>query len=350
MAEPRFDLWLFFFSGLSGIALLLVAGIFPALAMPLTIACGILLANTHVLVTIGYYLDGENFRFYWQHRHWYFTTPLGLLLLAPVVALVSVPLAWSVHFLFTGWHVVRQSVGVNKLYGTRTGVPERDRKLDAGLIYATSLVLHVYAAFKYRLCFLDERLLPTPARAALFPLAAGLVALATAAFLLGVALSWWRGAGASPQRLAFGLISLLMYAPFLFVGNFALAFMVAILPHYLQYHGIFWLVARNKYRGKPAYAGTVIGRLADDVPLALGLLLLLALAMASLRGPDYLRDWLSLRAGLQVHPWANAALGLFFGVSWMHFYVDGLLFRFRHAHPRKSILPYLKSPASFAAR
>jgi hypothetical protein len=33
----------------------------------------------------------------------------------------------------------------------------------------------------------------------------------------------------------------------------------------------------------------------------------------------------------------------------MHFYVDGLLFRFRNPHPRKAILPYLDSPATFAA-
>ena len=33
-----------------------------------------------------------------------------------------------------------------------------------------------------------------------------------------------------------------MYAPYLLIDQYQVAFKAGILPHYVQYHGIFWLV------------------------------------------------------------------------------------------------------------
>jgi hypothetical protein len=38
------------------------------------------------------------------------------------------------------------------------------------------------------------------------------------------------------------------------------------------------------------------------------------------------------------------SVGFFYGLGWMHFYLDGLLFRFRYPEVRAAILRYLTDP------
>ena len=37
-------------------------------------------------------------------------------------------------------------------------------------------------------------------------------------------------------------------------------------------------------------------------------------------------------------------LGFFYGIGWMHFYLDGLFFKFRYPEVRAAILRYLVDP------
>jgi len=268
-----------------------------------------------------------------------------VLLLAASMAIFvwSPPLAFTLHFFFTTWHVVRQSVGIQKLYLGKARAADFDRNLDAGLIYAAVVVLHGFAVWKFRPLWATKALAPVEVHAAGAGLTAGIVALLAATMLARVLwLARWDGRVAWP-RLGFGLTSIGMYTPYLVIDQYQVAFMAGILPHYVQYHGIFWLVGQNKYAGNAAYEGTVLGRLARDLRVWVLVVVAAAAVMAIFRAPYFLAEKnpaLAIRWSWQI----NLAVGFFYGLGWMHFYLDGLLFRFRYPEVRAAILRYLRDP------
>ena len=111
----------------------------------------------------------------------------------------------------------------------------------------------------------------------------------------------------------------------------------------MQYHGIFWLVGRNKYPGNPRYADSWLGKLAQDFRVWVGLVVVAAFAMGLLRAPHFLAEK-SPALMAAYHTPVMLTLGAFYGLGWMHFYLDGLLFRFRYPEVRAAILRYLKDP------
>jgi hypothetical protein len=338
-----------FFVGSVGFAALLsaIAITAPALAMPATIVGGVLLANTHNLLTGFFFLDAENLAYYRRHPHSYFTAPAALLLLSMATFVCLPELAFTLHFLFTMWHVVRQSVGIQKLYLARARASDFDRRLDAGLIYAAVVVLHVFAIWKYRPLWATKALAPAEVHAAGAALTAGVVL--TLAGILCARVLWLgrRSRRMAWPRLGFGLTSIAMYTPYLAIDTYQVAFMAGILPHYVQYHGIFWLVGRNKYASEARYAGTVLGRLARHLGLWILGLAIAAAVMALFRTPYFLAEGapeLLARYRWEIY----LALGFFYGLGWMHFYLDGLLFRFRYPEVRAAILRYLRDPRQAA--
>jgi hypothetical protein len=299
--------------------------------------------NTHNLITGLFYFDRQNVAYYKKFPHYYFTAPIVLLGMAMAIFVYSPALGFTLHFFFTVWHVARQSVGVQKLYLGRIRASDFDRKFDATLIYLAIAVLHVYAISKFQPLFATAALQPGAVNTA----GTGL----TAALLLAIALVFtarvlWvgRSRGQMPwQRLGFGLTSIGMYAPYLAIDQYQVAFMAGILPHYVQYHGIYWLVGRNKYAGNPEYSGTVLGNLARDFRIWGVLLVLAATVMALFRVPYFI-----VEHSPSVLPLYRTqillCLGFFYGIGWMHFYLDGLLFKFRYPEVRAAILRYLVDP------
>ena len=343
IANPGWDATFFVGSLALGIVLTTIALAAPSLAIPATIAGGILFANTHNLVTGFFFLDAENLTYYRRFPHWYFTVPLLLLTSAMGITLVAPILAFVMHFFFTNWHVIRQSVGIQKLYLGRAKAAEVERKLDATLIYAAGVVLNGFALWKYGLLSGTSPLATVDGQPAAALATAGAVVL-LGAILTGRVLWVGRRAGrVAWQRLAFGLTGIAMYSPYLVIDNLACAFLAGLLPHYMQYHGIFWLVGRNKYPGNPRYADSWLGKLAQDFRVWVGLVVVAAFAMGLLRAPHFLAEK-SPALMAAYHTPVMLTLGAFYGLGWMHFYLDGLLFRFRYPEVRAAILRYLKDP------
>src|SRR5213080_1592719 len=236
-----------------------------------------------------------------------------------------------------------QSVGIQKLYLGRAKAAEVERKLDATLIYAAGVVLNGFALWKYGLLSGTSPLATVDGQPAAALVTAGAVAL-LGAILTGRVLWVGRRAGrVAWQRLAFGLTGIAMYSPYLVIDNLACAFLAGLLPHYMQYHGIFWLVGRNKYPGNPRYADSWLGKLAQDFRVWVGLVVVAAFAMGLLRAPHFLAEK-SPALMAAYHTPVMLTLGAFYGLGWMHFYLDGLLFRFRYPEVRAAILRYLKDP------
>jgi hypothetical protein len=343
IANASYDSW--FFVGSIALCLVLVAIAIarPTLAIPATIVAGVLFANTHNLLTGFFFLDAENLAYYRRYPHYYFTAPVALLGTSMAIFVWSPPLAFTLHFFFTTWHVVRQSVGIQKLYLGKVKAADLDRNLDAGLIYAAVAVLHVFAIWKFRPLWATKAIAPEAVHVAGAGLTAGVIGLLAATLLARVLWLGWRERRVAWQRLGFGLTSIGMYTPYLIIDQYQVAFMAGILPHYMQYHGIFWLVGQNKYAGNPQYEGTLIGRLARDVRVWVLLVVVAAAVMAIFRAPYFIAEKdpiLGARYAWQI----NLAVGFFYGLGWMHFYLDGLLFRFRYPEVRAAILRYLRDP------
>jgi hypothetical protein len=243
--------------------------------------------------------------------------------------------------------VVRQSVGIQKLYLARAQASDFDRRLDAGLIYAAVVVLHLFAIWKYRPLWATHALPAAAVHTAGTALTAGVLALLAAVLCVRVLWLGRETRRVAWPRLGFGLTSIGMYAPYLLIDAYQVAFMAGILPHYVQYHGIFWLVGQNKYTDNPRYAGTTIGTLARHLPLWLLGIAIAAGVMALFRAPYFLAEGapdLLERHRVPIY----LALGFFYGLGWMHFYLDGLLFRFRYPEVRAAILRYLRDPRRVA--
>jgi len=343
IANPAYDGAFFAGSIALCVVLVAIATVWPAYAIPATVVAGVLFANTHNLLTGFFFLDAENLAYYRRWPHYYFTVPVLLLAASMAMFVWSPPLAFTLHFFFTTWHVVRQSVGIQKLYLGKARAADFDRNLDAGLIYAAVVVLHAFAVWKFRPLWATKALAPVEVHAAGAGLTAGIVALLAATMLARVLWLGWREGRVAWPRLGFGLTSIGMYTPYLLIDQYQVAFMAGILPHYVQYHGIFWLVGQNKYAGNAEYEGTVLGRLARDLRVWVLVVVAAAAVMAIFRAPYFLAEKnpaLAIRWSWQI----NLAVGFFYGLGWMHFYLDGLLFRFRYPEVRAAILRYLRDP------
>ena len=87
----------------------------------------------------------------------------------------------------------------------------------------------------------------------------------------------------------------------------------------------------------------MLGRLARDLRVWVLVVVAAAAVMAIFRAPYFLAEKnpaLAIRWSWQI----NLAVGFFYGLGWMHFYLDGLLFRFRYPEVRAAILRYLRDP------
>jgi hypothetical protein len=343
IANASYDGWFFVGSLALCVVLVAIALVQPSLAIPATIVAGVLFANTHNLLTGFFFLDAENLAYYRRYPHYYFTAPLVLLGLSMAIFVWWPPLAFTLHFFFTTWHVVRQSVGIQKLYLGKVKAADFDRNLDAGLIYAAVLALHLFAIWKFQPLWATKALAPGAVVPGGAGITAGFIALLAAVMLTRVLWLGRREGRVAWQRLGFGLTSIGMYTPYLIIDQYQVAFMAGILPHYMQYHGIFWLVGQNKYAGNPQYEGTLLGRLARDLRVWVLLVVVAAGVMALFRAPYFLAEHdpvLGSRYAWQV----NLTVGFFYGLGWMHFYLDGLLFRFRYPEVRAAILRHLRDP------
>lgn len=281
------------------------------------------LGLTHFGSTWFFYLDETN-RQYFNTKPWAFYYAPLLLVLAPI-GLAFTPyavLAIVITYWFSGWHVMKQSVGITSLYRGRIGLfgPE-DREVDTLVIMSASFL----ALFGRYLKFSDF------GYEHLFKEYYGIVVVVAILVLFLYALMRWlkavmkrfqtHGKQALPLFL-FTCVSILLFTPFLYVKDFQVAFMSNLLGHYAQYLVLIWIINQNKYAltgetPKPA----MLTYLSKHLYLYVGVLLAYALLVTLVGQISVLLPVV--------------------GLTWAHFYVDGFIFKFKDPEMRKRILPYI---------
>jgi hypothetical protein len=236
-----------------------------------------------------------------------------------------------VLFFWNAVHVGRQSCGILSIYRHRAGISDpRQKEVQNAAILASNLWFCLWNIQTHQ--EVEPVLTAISAR---LPLVLWLVAGALAVAAVGRAVLTFqrRAAAGKPAGLPeIGLFvaSLALFHPFLWIPDSGRATFAMLLPHYVQYLALIWLVHRRKFReAVGSRAQVYLHRLSAN-----NLALVLALAAAGL-GFFAAKELLTRVGHLALFESAYLLL------AFVHFYVDGLYWAFRDPHVRRSLGPYL---------
>jgi hypothetical protein len=326
--SPSFDL-VFFVLG-PVLTLVIVWG--SLLNMRFAAYLGFILAFSHYLSTLSFFAWDENRP---RHRARWLAFYGGPAFIAAVFCLLlvyRVPLVIQfVLFFWNVFHVSRQSCGLASLYRHRNGVADpRQRNVTNAALLSMNFwfclwnieshpeVIPVLAFvgkdFAYRLWA-----------------AAGVLALAMLGRLVWSFVGRAR-AGHAPTgpELLIVTTGIALFHPFLWLSDSGGATFSMLLPHYVQYLGIVWLLHRRKFKdagGSPPQR--VLQRLSASTPLWISTLLSATLVLLVVK--------------IAAHRVGHAAAfeSFYLLVAMMHFYLDGLFWAFSDPVVRRSMAPYL---------
>ena len=138
-----------------------------------------------------------------------------------------------------------------------------------------------------------------------------------------------RRCSACPERL-FLASSLAFFWPYLFIRSSEVATFAMLLPHYVQYMSLVWLLHRRKFgdvnEGAPALLLHMSAKLIYLIPV-----------LFSVGFSFYLmKQYFEVNKGGR---WWFESIYLL--IAFLHFYLDGLIWSFRRPHVRQTILPFL---------
>lgn len=234
-------------------------------------------------------------------------------------------------FVWNMWHVARQSGGILSVYRHRAGVfdPAQKSATNYAILSCNFFLafwnIETHDEFRPFLTWI------APSFPVLLKIALGVTALACL-IRLGFAVRRRVRAGQPllTSEIAFFVTSIVIFHPFLWMKNSAIATAVMLLPHYVQYLGLVWLLHRRRFReAEGTKSQQMLSKFSTSTPLLLCLLFSIGLATAA--SSVVLR-----RVGFE-HIFET----LYLLLAFEHFYLDGLFWAFKDPSVRKSIAPYL---------
>lgn len=297
---------------------------------------GALLATAHYFSTFTFYFWDENHAYHRAHWIAFFAGPA--VIAAAYLALVALEarhVVFSVLFFWNTYHVARQSCGILSVYRHRAGVLDpRQKALANAAIVGVSLWLALWNIETHPDVFLIFSAV-SPRLALALRLGLGVVAAVAVARL---AWSLWgrstTGGRLALPEMAFASTSMLLFTPFLWVPTSAGAMYVMLLPHYVQYLGLVWLLHRRKFR---AAFGSVPQRCLQYLSTHTAVLVLI-LFIASF-GVAGARSVFTHAGRFEVFQ------AFYLILAFTHFYLDALFWAFKDPHVRRMLAPYLMQGA-----
>ena len=298
------------------------------------LAIGFLLAFPHYFSSLAFYFWDERRDYY--RRRWlaFYGGPVILGASFAILFYTKVPIIIQfILFFWNAYHVARQSCGILSIYRNGAGVHEaRHRDAANFAIISVCIWLALWNIGTHPQVF--------PALIAIHPklplivfLATGAVALfALARLLISIFDRAREGKGLALPEALFLLTSILLFHPYIWMKDSAMATFAMLLPHYIQYMGIVWLLHRRKFSAAPATVSrsqSILVRFSTDVRLLIPVLTAIGVAF-------WVGSSLSRRYGVFPH---FEALYLF--IAFQHFYMDGLFWAFKQPEIRSSLSPYL---------
>ena len=297
----------------------------------LAIGGGVTLAFAHYFSTAAFFLWNENREYYRARWLAFAGGPVIITIVYGLLLGFHVP--YVIQFVLFFWntiHVSRQNCGILSIYRNKAGIKDpgmAQRHAANGAIISVSLFLAVWN--------IDSHREVSP----LFGMVSGnlnlyvKIATGTIAAIcllqLGLALVRRRDMLGLPETL-FLASSLGFFWPYLFIHDSEVATFAMLLPHYVQYMSLVWLLHRRKF-----------GDVHEGAPLPLlrmsSSLFYLVPVLFSIGFSFYLmKQYFEINQGGK---WWFETIYLL--IAFLHFYYDGLIWSFRRPHVRQSILPFL---------
>jgi hypothetical protein len=323
--SPGFDFLLLIAAPL--VTIPIFAGIYFRIPF-LAIGCAFALAFSHYMSTMAFFFWKENREYHRSRWLAFFAGPLILAVIYGLVIGFEVPYIVQVVLLaWNTWHCSRQNCGILSIYRSRAGVSNLEQKnaannaiLSVSCFLATwnieshHEVMGFFGWFSTELSWIIKIVFGT---IALFYVVRLIIALVRRKEPLGLAEGLFLMAG-----LGF-------FYPYLFIKSSEIATLAMLLPHYVQYLALVWLLHRRKF-----------GNANDGAPVALRLisskLIVLIPVLMAVGFPVYwIWDYM-VSAGQQW--WFGAVYIL---IAFEHYYLDGLIWSFRRKHVRETMLPFL---------
>lgn len=323
--SPLFDVFLLICAPLATLPIFI--GIY--LRIPILAIGGALgLAFLHYASTISFFFWNENKAYYRSRWLAFFGGPALLGLVYFILIGFHVPyIVQVVVFVWNTWHVSRQNCGILSLYRSRAGATDQAQKNAANnAIIAVSFFMAFWNINTHQEMmgffgwFSKD----------LFWVVKILLGVIAAFYMgrLGVALYRRDTAMGLPEGL-FLTASLGFFYPYLFIKDSGYATLAMLLPHYVQYLTLVWLLHRRKFGGANEGAPLLLRKMSSNIRLLIPVFLAFAAFVYLLR--DF-----TVSTG---HEPLFEVMYLF--VALEHFYLDGLIWSFRRPHVRQTMLPFL---------
>lgn len=283
----------------------------------------------HYLSTFTFYLGDQNRDQYRLRWIAFFLGPLTIFVSVLVVQIFDVKgvlaaaiFAWNIY------HVSLQSAGILSLYRRLNGGEPEEKRWANLMILSVNATMSFWFVSRFpplfNLLVFVHPFAPTFLR---------YVCLA-AALVGGIGFAYHLHRRPGPVRFperVFLASSLVLFHPYLWMGDYRAASVTMLTGHFIQYLGIVWLLNLRKY-GQQVGGSRVqqwLIRVSSRAQFVLVSLLLLGLLFLFL-------DWGSRLLGIHVGydiVWSSLVL--------VHFYIDGLVWAFRDSFVRKTVGPYL---------
>jgi hypothetical protein len=323
--SPAFDFLLLIAAPL--VTIPIFAGIYLRIPF-LAIGCAFALAFSHYMSTMAFYFWKDNREYYRSRWLAFFAGPLILAVIYGLLIGFQVPYIVQVVLLaWNTWHVSRQNCGILSIYRSRAGVANVVQKTAANnAIVSVSCFLAVWNIESHREVMGFFGWFSTE-----LPWIIKVVLGAIAAFYMTqliIALVRRK----EPLGLAEGLFliaGLGFFYPYLFIRDSNIATLAMLLPHYIQYLALVWLLHRRKFgsanEGAPVILRQISSRLVALIP-----------ALMIVGFPVYYIWGYMVSVGQEW--WFGAVYVL---IAFEHYYLDGLIWSFRRKHVRETMLPFL---------
>jgi hypothetical protein len=323
--SPGFDFLLLIAAPL--VTIPIFAGIYLRIPF-LAIGCAFALAFSHYMSTMAFYFWKDNREYHRSRWLAFFAGPLILAVIYGLLIGFEVPYIVQVVLLgWNTWHVSRQNCGILSIYRSRAGVSNLVQKNAANnAILSVSCFLAVWNIESHREVMGFFGWFSTEL-SWIIKVVLGAVA---AFFVVQLAVALVRRK--EPLGLAEGLFlvaGLGFFYPYLFIRDSNIATLAMLLPHYVQYLALVWLLHRRKFgaasEGAPVILRQISSRLVYLIP-----------ALIAVGFPIYYIWGYMVSAGQEW--WFGAIYVL---IAFEHYYLDGLIWSFRRPHVRETMLPFL---------
>jgi hypothetical protein len=332
--SPGFDFLLLIAAPL--VTIPIFAGIYLRIPF-LAIGCAFALAFSHYMSTMAFYFWKENREYHRSRWLAFFAGPLILAVIYGLLIGFEVPYVVQVVLLaWNTWHVSRQNCGILSIYRSRAGVQNPVQKntannaiLSVSCFLATwnieshREVMGFFGWFSAELSWIIK--IVFGAIAAIY-MARLIVALVRRKEPLGLA------------EALFLIAGLGFFYPYLFIRDSNIATLAMLLPHYVQYLALVWLLHRRKFGTANDGAPVVLRQISSRLIILIPVLMAVGFPIYWIWG--YMvsvgQEW-----------WFGAVYVL---IAFEHYYLDGLIWSFRRKHVRETMLPFLlRRPAQVSS-